>query len=292
MLIEGKVLKKIKGFYYILSNKKVIEAKARASLFVEGNSINNVAIGDIVVCQASKNNFWIIEVKTRQNKLIRLRQTKPQVLFANVDQVFLLDPANKLNFNFIIGCAYAAKIQNIKPIIILTKLDLIKKSKLKSIQLFYETAGLEFYNHSIYDKKSTEQIRALAQNKITVLFGQSGIGKSSLLNCLFPEMQLKISNLQKNLSGKHTTSKSEIYLKENILIADSPGIQQFQFYNFDKQYLAENFFAINKITDTCHYKNCIHHTEPKCSIIEAVQKKLYPKELYQIYLNLLTKNEV
>ncbi len=288
---KGIILKKIKGFYYVLDKeKKIQQCKIRAGLFQHTDWEKQAAVGDVVTFQ---KDGWITKIEPRKNKLIRLRQEKPQVLFANLDQIFVLDSLHSPNYEFALGTAYAIQKEHIKPILILTKTDLITEKKWLLHRNFYKQTGLEMLRFSIYQKEGSSAIRKLLQNKISAFFGQSGVGKSSLLNSLFPEMQIKTAGLQKSLQGKHTTTKTELYLKnKSSLIADSPGIKEFVFYELDRLHLAKNFFSFKKMPTKCHYKNCLHQTEPHCAIIEAVQNKEYPLGFYQIYLSLQKKQKV
>ena len=236
---------------------------------------------------------WITKIEPRKNQLVRLRQERPQVLFANLNQIFILDSLYTPNYEFALGTAYAIQKEQIKPIFILTKSDLVTEKKWLLQRGFYKQTELTVLKFSIHQKETILPIREILKNKVSAFFGQSGVGKSSLLNSLFPEMQLKTASLQKSLQGKHTTTKTELYLKnKNILIADSPGIKEFVFYELDKLHLAKKFFQFKELPAKCHYKNCLHQTEPRCAIIEAVQKKQYSSELYQIYLSLLHKQKV
>lgn len=288
----AKILKKSRGFYYVLDqNKKILECKAQAKLFRKNKE--KIAVGDLVVVDVADFGNWIIKIFERKNKLIRSKINKVQVLFANIDQVFILDSLNNSNPVFTIGCSYAIQKENIKPIVILTKKDLVSKKELNSMNLLCQNANLQFFNHSIYHKTNTVELKKLLVNKSTIFFGKSGVGKSSLINSLFPGMNLKTRILQKNLAGKHTTSNTELYLKKNnILIGDSPGIQEFSFYNLDPEHLSKKFFNFENLVNLCHYKDCKHHLEPKCAIIDAVKNNTYKKELYEIYLILLTKQQV
>ena len=288
---KGIILKKIKGFYCILDKqKKIHHCKMRAGLFQQKNQEMFAAVGDVISFQKES---WITKIEPRKNQLVRLRQGKPQVLFANLNQIFILDSLHTPNYEFVLGTAYAIQKEQIKPIVILTKSDLVTEKKWLLQRNFYKQTHLQVLKFSIHQKESTLLIQKLLKNKVSAFFGQSGVGKSSLLNSLFPEMDLKVASLQKSLQGKHTTTKTELYLKnKNILIADSPGIKEFVFYGLDKLHLAKNFFSFKKLPIKCHYKNCLHQTEPHCAIIQAVNKKQYPAELYQIYLALLKKQKV
>ncbi len=288
---KGIILKKIKGFYYILdARKKNYQCKIRARLFQQKDGQKQPAVGDIVTFQ---KNGWITKIEPRKNQLIRLRQDRPHVLFANLDQIFILDSLHSPNYEFALGTAYAIQKEKIKPVFILTKSDLITEKECLFHHNFYKQTGIEILKFSIYQKDSIPAIQKTLKNKVSAFFGQSGVGKSSLLNSLFPEMDLKVASLQKSLQGKHTTTKTELYLKnKNSLIADSPGIKEFVFYELDKLHLAKNFFHFKELPAKCHYKNCLHQAEPRCAIIQAVQKKQYPTALYQIYLALQKKQKV
>ena len=285
---EGIVLKGIRG-HYVVCDKigKIYQCKAKSSLFRQ----KTVVVGDIIIFEEQENNGWIIEVKQRKNKIIRYKKNKPQILFANLDQVFLLDALNNPQTNFLLNSAYAFTKENILPIVILTKMDRVTTKTKQELCNFYQSAKIEVLAHSIFDRRDKKNIllKKLA-NKTSLFFGQSGVGKSSLLNYLFPEMNLKTRPTQKNMLGKHTTSKTEIYKKQNnTFIADSPGIREFRLYQQDTHQFAKNFFLLAPLEKQCFYKDCLHKTEPRCAVIQAVTNKNYPLALYQHYLELLQK---
>ena len=283
---KGIVLKGIRGNYYVLDKEnKMHLCRAKAILF-KNNKDNGIVVGDFVLFE--KEEKRIVEVLKRKNQITRWKDLKKKILFTNLDQVLLLDPCNLSMPEFIFSCAYSFSLEKIKTILLLTKIDLINKNELKILLDLYQSAGLEVFTHSIVRKKDNTLLLGKLKAKTTLVFGQSGVGKSSLLNHFFPEMDLKTRNIQKNKLGKHTTTKVEIYPKKNnILIADSPGIRDFLLPPLKKEQLAKNFFLLSDLAKNCFYKNCSHHTEPKCKVKEALQNAEYPKDLYRYYLQIL-----
>jgi ribosome biogenesis GTPase len=287
---QGLVLKGIRGNYSVCDEKGTIyPCRAAASLFHK----NSIVVGDFVLFQKQEGKSWITKILTRKNQIPRTKQAgKSQILFANLDQVFLLDALNQPHIDFILGCAYAFSLEKIKPIILLTKKDLVDESVCQKILCLYQSAKLTTLAHSTLDQGLQREffIKQL-ENKTSLFFGKSGVGKTSLLNYLFPKMNLKTRGLQKNMSGRHTTTKTEIYQKpNNIFIADSPGIQDFSLQTLDKKQIAKNFFLFSNLAENCFFKDCLHNTEPKCAIKKAVDEKKYPRALYQHYLNLIQKD--
>ena len=282
---KGIVLKGIRGNYYILGKDNETHLCRAKSILFKNNKDGGIVVGDFVLFQ--KENCRIIEVLERKNQITRWKDFKKKVVFANLDQVLLLDACNFSVPKFIFSCAYFFSLEKIETILLLSKKDIVNKNELKALLNLYQSARLNVFTHSILDKKNELLIGKL-KSKTTLIFGQSGVGKSSLLNHFFPEMNLKTRDLQKNKLGKHTTTKVEIYPKKNnILIADSPGIRDFLLPPLEKEKLAKNFFLLGKLAKDCFYKNCQHRTEPKCKVQEALKKAEYPLDLYHYYLQIL-----
>ena len=286
---EGLVLKGIRGNYSICDKKgNVFLCRGGKSLFQK----NSIVVGDKVFFQQNEDAGWITRILPRKNQIIRQKHSKNQILFANLEQVFILDALNCPQTNFILSCVYAFYLENVQAIILLTKEDLAKQKTKKELVKFYQLAKINVLVHNLFDKgvRKKEFLQRL-KNKTTLFFGQSGVGKSSLLNYLFPEMHLKTRMVNKNMLGRHTTTRTEIYKKkDNIFIADSPGIREFIFPRSDKKILAKKFFLMKNVAMDCFFKDCLHDTEPKCAVKLAVEKKDYPFELYQHYLQLLKKS--
>lgn len=281
-------MKGIRGNYTVCNEEgQRILCRAGASLFQK----NSIAVGDFVFFQQTGEKGWISETLPRKNQIIRSKYGKGQVLFVNLDQIFLLDALNHPQSNFVFTAAYAFSLEKIKPIILLTKEDLCEQKTKQELLALYQSAGLTVFTHNLFDKGANQEFfLQKLKNKTSLFFGQSGVGKSSLLNYLFNDMDLKTRKVQKNMLGQHTTTTTEIYKKKgNIFIADSPGIREFVFVELNKKELARKFFLMEGLSENCFFNDCLHHTEPKCAIKKALADKNYHQELYKYYLQLLNK---
>lgn len=223
-------------------------------------------VGDLVIYDEKDDNKPIQEVLTRKNELSR-----PDL--ANIDQILLIFSTVIPDFNFILLDRFLVLIEqaNIKPIIVVSKIDLIEKnelSKLQKILNYYEEIGYEVYYVNGLDKESFNDLENLFKNKVTALAGQTGVGKSTLLNSLIPELNLRTQEPSKALGrGRHTTRHSELFSYGGGLIADTPGFSRLDLKQIKDVELKEYFIEFNYYKAECRFKNsCNHIMEPGCNV--------------------------
>lgn len=260
---EGLITKLIGGLYTVLDENNVsVKLKARGKF---RHIKESPKVGDIVMF----DDEFIKVVKTRKNNLLR-----PAV--ANVDQAILINSAREPFFSFNLLDRFLLLIENedITPVIVVTKIDLINaeelailKNKLKYYESFYNVVYL-----SSKTKENVEQMNDLFKDKISVFAGQTGAGKSSLLNAMNPDFNLETNAISKALGrGKHTTRHSELLPIYGGLVADTPGFSKLDFYNVDLENVPVNFIDFFELSSQCKFRACTHINEPKCKVKEAVE---------------------
>lgn len=273
----GKIIKQISNDYTVKVEDILYVCKARGKFRKLGLT---PLVGDNVVID-EKNNY-ILEILKRKNELDR-----PSV--ANIDQVVIVTSVKIPDFstNLLDKLLNIIEFNNIKPIICFTKLDLLNDlelSNIKNIQNYYKKIGYDVYNNT------DSELKNIFKDKITVFAGQSGAGKSSLLNRLDDSLNLEIGEVSIALGrGRHTTRHTELIEVLGGFIADTPGFSSLDFKGMTKSDIRDNFIEFNEYKDFCEYKDCMHLNETKCSIKNNVENDNILKSRYENYLKFIEK---
>lgn len=256
--MEGKIIKIVGNLWIVSSSNNNYECLSPGKL--KYNNIN-LLVGDTVTFD--KDTKVIEKVLPRKNSLIR-----PPI--SNVDQAIVVvsckEPA--LSLELLDKLLLIIEHNNIKPIICFTKYDLLNNSEKKEI-LKYKSY-YEALNYNIFINDEVNNILKLLKNNITVLAGQTGVGKSTLLNTLDKKLHLKTGVVSKIKRGKHTTRCVELLKINNGLIADTPGFSQLSFINMTKEDIKKGFREIQKYKSLCKYSDCDHINEDRCAIKDKV----------------------
>ncbi|WP_144498093.1 ribosome small subunit-dependent GTPase A [Bacillus pumilus] len=288
---EGKVIKALSGFYYVLDESqesgKVVQCRARG--IFRKNKITPL-VGDYVVYQADNDKEgYLLEVKERTNELVR-----PPI--SNVDQAVLVFSAAEPTFSTSLLDRFLVLVEanHIEPIICITKMDLLKTDEERETIMAYaddyRQIGYEVHLTSTIEGDGIEKLTPHFHNKITVFAGQSGVGKSSLLNAMSPELALKTDDISSHLGrGKHTTRHVELIQTANGLIADTPGFSSLEFTGIEAEDLGLYFLDIRDRSADCKFRGCLHVKEPGCAIKDAVEQDQIKEYRYQHYLEFLTE---
>ncbi|WP_077617776.1 ribosome small subunit-dependent GTPase A [Bacillus sinesaloumensis] len=266
---EGKIIKALSGFYYVKNEDgELIQCRGRGVF--RKNKVTPL-VGDNVVYQAeNETDGYILEVFDRKNELIR-----PPI--ANVDQAILVFSAIKPDFSPLLLDRFLVLVESndIKPIICISKTDLISEETFKEIEEYaghYRKVGYQVLLTSTKDMEGLDQLIPLLENQISVFAGQSGVGKSSLLNILRPDLELKTNEISTSLGrGKHTTRHVELIEVGNGLVADTPGFSSLEFLTLELDELSYCFPEIYEVGSNCKFRGCTHISEPKCAVRQAVQ---------------------
>ena len=281
---EGKIVKALSGFYYVFSDNKVIQCRSRGVF--RKNKVNPL-VGDEVIFQAENNlEGYILEVKERKNSLVR-----PPV--ANVDQAILVFSATEPDFSTALLDRFLVLIEfnQIRPIICITKIDLMteaEKQSLEQVVQDYERAEYDVILTSSETDEGLEELIPFLNGVITVFAGQSGVGKSSLLNALRPDLELKTDQISNHLGrGKHTTRHVELIPIGDGLVADTPGFSSLEFTDIEQEDLNNCFPEIRKLSEACKFRGCLHLAEPKCAVKKGLENGEVPSFRYQHYKEFL-----
>ncbi|QMS85580.1 ribosome small subunit-dependent GTPase A [Candidatus Xianfuyuplasma coldseepsis] len=272
---QGRIIKLIGGLYTVRCELGInYEVKARGKF----RHINeSPKVGDIVTF----DNDFIMTVEERENNLVR-----PPV--ANVDQALLINSTKEPNFSFHLLDRFLMLIENedITPVIVVTKIDLLTQDELN--QLKEQLAYYETYYKVVYlsskTKENIEELKHLFEGKISVFAGQTGAGKSSLLNALNPHFDLETNEISKALGrGKHTTRHSELLDVFGGLVADTPGFSKLDFYDIELENVPVNFVDFFERSNQCKFRACTHINEPKCKVQEDVKNGNILPSRYENY---------
>lgn len=299
---KGIVIKSTGSWYLVKrANEEIIEARIRGKLRTKGiRTTNPVAVGDIVHMEQSDGNFIITEIEERRNYIIRKSTNlskESHILAANVDQALLIVTINHpaTSTVFIDRILVTTEAYNIPAILVFNKTDLYdtyEQEKLKELTETYSDIGYKCLQVSAVTGKNIEKLQELLKNKVTVLSGISGVGKSTLINCIEPQLQLKTAGISGlHDTGKHTTTFAEMFpLDQGGYIIDTPGVRSFGIIDMEKEEISHFFPEIFRISKKCRFYNCTHIHEPGCAVIEAVQNGEISQSRYWSYLSIMEES--
>ncbi len=299
MKIKGLVEKSTGSFYKIrLDNQQTLQATLRGKLRLENSEATNpVAVGDWVYLVVEENNYIIDEILPRNNYIIRQsthNEYKVQILCSNITQAvfiasleFPFTPLNTIDRFLVSSAAY-----HIPTFLVFNKTDLLKKEKhflqLQDYKKIYSQAGYEVIDGNIYQPEFIEKIKNWLQNQITFVGGVSGVGKSSIINKIEPNLKLKTGEISKQtLKGKHTTTHVEMFpLSFGGSIIDAPGVREFHLVDFEHHEICQYFPEMLHYSKFCKFANCTHLHEPGCKVLEALENQEIANTRYNTYLSM------
>ncbi len=290
------------GSWYQVKNEAGEEFKARVKgkFKIDGiTSTNPIAVGDVVDIDKEDGEESIVITNIHERKNYITRQSPHNkhlhhIVAANLDQSILLatlkDP--KTSTGFIDRFLVASEAYHVPAIIVFNKSDLYQtkeKEKFEKVKSMYEKIGYPVYSMSINENEGINEVKQLLQNKITLLSGHSGVGKSSFINTVFPENIIKTQEVS-GWSGKglHTTTFAEMFdLPFGGKIIDTPGMREFAMMDIEPHELSHYFPEMKSLINDCRFNNCMHIEEPGCAVKAAVEENKISAERYVNYLNIL-----
>ena len=299
--MKGLVIKNTGSWYTVLTDDGLtVDCKIKGNFRLRGiRSTNPVAVGDRVEI---KDGF-IIEIEDRRNYIIRKSinlSKQSHILAANVDQALLIVTVSKpeTSTTFIDRFLASAEAYRVPVILVFNKTDLLSDEELHYQQMMmelYETVGYECRAISAEKGQGVEELRPLLEGKITLLSGNSGVGKSTLINRLVPDANLRTAEISDaHQTGMHTTTFSEMIPLSPITrhpspsyLIDTPGIKGFGTFDMEREELTSYFKEIFEFSKQCRFSDCTHTHEPGCAVLKAVEDHYIAQSRYQSYLSML-----
>jgi ribosome biogenesis GTPase len=297
---QGLVIKVAGSLYSVKDTDGIIvECRIKGKLRTRDlKSTNPITVGDVVKFDLINDVGSIHEIEERKNYIIRKSTNlskQHHIIAANIDQAILIvtlkDP--ETNTDFIDRYLVSAEAFNIPVILVFNKVDLLSGDSfeyLKYLTHLYKNIGYQCIETSVPQALNIDKLLNILQNKITVVNGNSGVGKSSLINAIDSDLNLKIGKISDfHQTGMHTTSYSEMFeLKFGGYIIDTPGIKAFGLIDFSKEELYHYFPEIFKIAENCKFYNCTHIHEPGCEVIKAMDEGRISLTRYTSYFNMFS----
>lgn len=305
--MRGLVVKNT-GFWYTVKTDdgRRIECKVKGNFRLKGiRSTNPVAVGDRVeILPNPEGTAFITDIDDRRNYIIRKSQNlskQSHILAANVDQAFLVVTVNypETSLTFIDRFLASAEAYSVPVVLVFNKIDLLSddESRLQEMLInLYDTVGYRCVKISAEAGEGVDALMPMLKGRITLLSGNSGVGKSTLINRLIPDAGLRTAELSDaHNTGMHTTTFSEMLefspLGEWGAIIDTPGIKGFGTFDIEPEELTSYFKEIFRFSKDCRFNNCTHTHEPGCAVLKALDEHYIAQSRYQSYLSMLEDKE-
>lgn len=303
---KGVVIKSTGSWYKVLTDTKTLwNCKIKGKMRIKGiKSTNPVAVGDNVEFKIEDEDKLIgviTKVQERKNYIVRKSinlSKRTHILAANIDHVYLLVTlvAPETHTGFIDRFLVTTEAYHIPVTLLFNKIDLLDESGVQYLENFksvYQKIGYRCVNISATNPNSVQFLKDEIVGKKVMFGGHSGVGKSTLVNALEPNLNLKTKQIsESHLQGQHTTTFAEMFpLKNGGYIIDTPGIKAFGLIDFDKKELSHYFPEMRVLLNNCKFNNCQHINEPHCAIKQAVEEGKINESRYYNYLMMHSDDE-
>ncbi len=304
--VVGTVIRSTGSWYGVLpdSGNEVVEARMRGKFRLQQDEIaetNPIAVGDRVSMRIGDDDGsgFITEILPRKNQLSRRaagrRSDKEHVIAANVDAAWCVQAAfsPKFNAGFVDRFLVMAEAYHLDAAIIINKIDLLEgKPHAEETVVFwkelYESLGYAVLKTCAISGQGVKAFATALEDKTNVIAGPSGVGKTSLLNAIEPELDLRTSGIsERTQKGKHTTTSATLHRIAKGLVVDTPGIREFGIWDMSPEELGGYFVEFRPFIGHCRFPDCTHDHEPQCAVTDAVDEGLITAERYGSYLNIL-----
>lgn len=305
MTAIGKVLKSTGKWYIVeMENGSIINCRIRGKFKLDDlKTTNPVAVGDMVDVDETEDNEGnrvITKIHERQNYIVRKSTNlskQMQILAANIDRAYLLVTIHSpvTHLAFIDRFLVSAESFRIPTTILINKTDLLSEEDNEyadALINLYESIGYPCFKISAENKQNIEFLKEEINGKQVMISGHSGVGKSTLVNAIDPDLNLKTGEISKaHAQGQHTTTFAEMHhLASGGYIIDTPGIRAFGIVDLEKEHIAHYFPEMRELLGACRFHNCKHLNEPQCVVKEAVENGSISESRYQTYLQLMEED--
>ena len=304
-MYTGLVIKNTGSWYTVKTDDggQLIDCKIKGNFRLKGiRSTNPVAVGDrVTIIPNAEGTAFITAIEDRRNYIIRKSSNlskQSHIIAANVDQAFLVVTVNypQTSTTFIDRFLASAEAYRVPVTLLFNKTDLLSEEELRYQQMMidlYDTVGYQCLAISAETGEGIDKVMDMLTGKVTVLSGNSGVGKSTLINRLLPGVNLRTSDISDaHNSGMHTTTFSEmIPLPLGGYIIDTPGIKGFGTFDIEPEELTGYFKEIFRFSKECRFSNCTHSHEPGCAVLKAVEEHFISQSRYQSYLSMMEDKE-
>ena len=302
--MKGLVIKNTGSWYTVKTDDgNIVESKIKGNFRLKGiRSTNPVAVGDRVeIIRNQEGTAFISAIEDRRNYIIRKSQNlskQSHIIAANVDQAFLIVTVNypQTSTTFIDRFLASAEAYSVPVVLVFNKTDLLSEKERHyqdMMMTLYETVGYQCVAISAEKGDGVDTLLPLLHDKITLLSGNSGVGKSTLINRILPGVNLRTAEISdSHNTGMHTTTFSEmLLLPDGGYIIDTPGIKGFGTFNMEPEEISGFFKEIFRFSKDCRFNNCTHTHEPGCAVIKAVEDHYIAASRYQSYLSMLNDKD-
>lgn len=303
--MKGLITKSTGSWYQVLEYEtgRFFEARIRGKFkLIKTRLTNPLAVGDLVEFSLEIDEVaWITKIEPRKNYLIRKAvnlSKEAHIIASNIDIacfIFTLKHP-ETSYGFLDRFLACCEAYNIKPLILFNKMDVLsdeEKEISAEIEGLYQNIGYETLEISSYSLLNLEQLKNIIKDKVSVFFGHSGSGKSTLVNSMQPEFNIKTSEISvAHLKGKHTTTFAQMHFWNfGGSVIDTPGVREFAMIDVQKEEIQHYFPEIFKTGRLCKFHNCMHINEPKCAVLEAIERGEIEETRYITYLKIMEEAE-
>ncbi len=298
--MKGVVVKNTGSWYQVKTDDgSLIECKIKGVFRLKGiRSTNPIAVGDHVLIEKNQDGTaFIREIEPRKNYIIRKSSNlskESHILAANLDMAVLVVTVNYpvTNTTFIDRFLATAEAYRIPVKIVVNKMDVYdsdEREYVEALCYLYDSIGYECLPVSVKNGEGIDAVKRLLKDKITLIAGNSGVGKSSLINAVIPELNLKTGTISvSHNKGMHTTTFSEMFeLPDGGYLIDTPGVKGFGTIDFETEEVAHYFPEIFRESQHCRFNNCTHRHEPGCAVLKAIEEHRISESRYTSYLSII-----